>query len=539
MKINLLLFIGLFIILLESKENEITIEDRRFEKAQSLITSDPFKALVISDSLLFANRFSKMPDWKIWDLQSKIYLQIRNTSKSIELAQKADSSYRFYFHKPHSDANKILAISYKDRGNLPRALYYYQIASDNAVDTLNLINILFNMAEVELIAGDTISADNHLESNIQRVRSIKSLGHRGIFYMQYASYLSGRHNHSPKILSYYLQATNILEKIKDYERAGFSAVGVAKEYQRQNRPDSCFWWFDKALSLQKLSGRPLGLADIYLNLANSEFENENYKAALNLYQKAWPYAQQANYLPITEEILRQLSVTYEKIGDYQSSILFLKRFNRLKDSVGKENWLSELSELQTRYAIKKKDEQLKKLQERVVFFETIPWFSITLSVLLLGVGVIWILKVKRRKRLSHELNPERESFKTKALTEDRFELWTELLHVLEDDKLYRDPDMNLTSFAQRLKTNRTTLSEVINYYGNRSFSNLINHYRVKEACELLCNPSAGHLTIEGIGINTGFKSRSAFYAAFTSEMGETPSAFRTKSQQHIKNDHVC
>lgn len=531
MKYCLLIVLYFISLCNSSKANKDKAALEKFDQALSCWTSNTPRALAITDSLLGLKQQCQIPNWEIWNLQAKIYLRLRNTIKSIECAQKADSSYKSHFHSPSSVANSILAISYKDKGDLPQAIIHYQIAADYAQDTLNRINNLSNMAEIELAAGDTTSAFDHLESNIQYVKSVQNLNFKGYFYLQYARLMSQLQQNVRRTLPYYLQAAQMLEECKEYHSAGFASVGAARAYENLNRRDSCRWWLNKALELQIKGGRPLGLADVYMNLASYECNNMNYKAALNLYQTAWPYAEKANYLPIMENILKQLAVVFEKNGDYQTSVLFLKKHNELKDSIGKQKWLAQLSELQIRYSVKQKDKQLKQLQEKAVHMDGIQWSIIGVGILVLGGGFALALFVnsKKKNRIEKD-NLQGNGFKLKTNAKDRTELWTQLLHILENDKLYRDPDLNLNSLAKYLKTNRSTLSEVINNHGNRSFSNLINHYRLEEACKLLAHPSGSHLSVEGIGQETGFKSRSAFYSAFTAEIGETPSVFRKRQQ---------
>ncbi len=538
---NFLLGLNYFLIILifsfsNTKENESAATS--FEIAVSCRKSDPQRALNITDSLLKAGRQDQVPNWRIWNLQANIYLKLRNTAKAIEMAQKSDSCYLSIFRRPNYEANRILAISYKDKDNLPVAHRYYQVAAQNAPDIVSRLNIVFNLSEIELAAGDTLSAQNNLKSNVQYIKSLRNSGFKGIFYLQYANLLAMQSVNQREILSWYLQACRLLEEVGEYERAGFCCVGIAKSYSKINIPDSCRWWFEKALQLQKKFGSPLGLADVYEGIAEHEFGNKRYKASQDYYLTALQYAQKANYLPILENILKQLSVVCEKNGDFKASVSYMKKYNSLKDSINKQKWLQQLSELQVKYSVKQKERELQQLKTRVGLFEKVPIVYLGGGILIFGLtlfGVLRIQKIRSVKDSSRiDLN---EKPKVKTMAKERINLWNELQQILENEKLYRDPEINLNNLAQRLKTNRTTLSEVVNHFGERSFSNLINHLRVNEACELLNNTSTDNLTIEGIGINTGFKSRSAFYAAFISKMGETPSAFRKRRQQQSKNQY--
>ena len=59
-----------------------------------------------------------------------------------------------------------------------------------------------------------------------------------------------------------------------------------------------------------------------------------------------------------------------------------------------------------------------------------------------------------------------------------------------------------------------------------NFNNYINSFRVEYAKELLVTNKFSNLSIEGIGIEAGFHSKSTFYAAFKKIENTTPAQYR-------------
>jgi AraC-like DNA-binding protein len=96
------------------------------------------------------------------------------------------------------------------------------------------------------------------------------------------------------------------------------------------------------------------------------------------------------------------------------------------------------------------------------------------------------------------------------------------------DKLYLNDALTIHSLATILQTNSKYLSQLINTEFNKSFVVYINEFRVEEAKKLLLDESTKHLTIEAIGYESGFKSKSAFNSVFKKNTGETPSSFLKK-----------
>jgi YesN/AraC family two-component response regulator len=105
------------------------------------------------------------------------------------------------------------------------------------------------------------------------------------------------------------------------------------------------------------------------------------------------------------------------------------------------------------------------------------------------------------------------------------ELWEKLLHLMDSERIYRNADLSLAELAEKLNSNTTYVSKIINDLGDSNFTTFINRYRIREACNLLTDPDSSYLSIEGIALTVGFHSKSAFNGAFKKYTGKTPSEF--------------
>ena len=103
-----------------------------------------------------------------------------------------------------------------------------------------------------------------------------------------------------------------------------------------------------------------------------------------------------------------------------------------------------------------------------------------------------------------------------------------LLQSMVTEKRYRNHEIRLTSLAETLDESPNNLSQVINQKFSQNFYEFINAYRVQEATELLKSQKYNHLTIESIGYDVGFKSKSTFYTAFKKILHLTPVEFKNK-----------
>ncbi|MGM9816052.1 MAG: helix-turn-helix domain-containing protein [Lepagella sp.] len=79
------------------------------------------------------------------------------------------------------------------------------------------------------------------------------------------------------------------------------------------------------------------------------------------------------------------------------------------------------------------------------------------------------------------------------------------------------------------------VAQVIGERFHKNFNQLVADYRVKEACRMLQNPQEyGNMTIEAIGQEVGYKSRTSFCNIFKRVTGLSPSAFAAIAKEKSK-----
>ncbi|MEM7381325.1 MAG: helix-turn-helix domain-containing protein, partial [Bacteroidota bacterium] len=100
-----------------------------------------------------------------------------------------------------------------------------------------------------------------------------------------------------------------------------------------------------------------------------------------------------------------------------------------------------------------------------------------------------------------------------------------LIQTLKDQKYYRDPELNIRKLALQLEMPYTNLSELINRRYQQNFNEFINSFRIQEVVDALESDSHHSYTIMGLAQRAGFRSASAFYAAFKKAKGTTPKLY--------------
>jgi len=117
-------------------------------------------------------------------------------------------------------------------------------------------------------------------------------------------------------------------------------------------------------------------------------------------------------------------------------------------------------------------------------------------------------------------------YKKSGLTESfSGELKTELLHLLEQEKVYKQNDLNLNKLSEMLGTNRHNTSQVINEHFQMNFFDLINKFRIDEAVRMINDKNYSHLNIIEIAYEVGYNNKVTFNKSFKKVHSVTPSQY--------------
>lgn len=111
----------------------------------------------------------------------------------------------------------------------------------------------------------------------------------------------------------------------------------------------------------------------------------------------------------------------------------------------------------------------------------------------------------------------------------------ELLQKFEEEmlekKAYLESNISLIIIAEKLETNRSYISRIINTVYGMNFNDYINKLRINEACKIICNNTNPNFTIDHLFSEVGFTGKSTFYVAFKKYTGVTPAVFFNLNNQ--------
>lgn len=119
-------------------------------------------------------------------------------------------------------------------------------------------------------------------------------------------------------------------------------------------------------------------------------------------------------------------------------------------------------------------------------------------------------------------------YKDSNLSDDlKSRIEKKLLEHFKNPIVYLNPDLNMDMLSLSLKTPKYQLTEVLNTKIGKNFFQFVNTYRVEAVKEMLLDPN-NNFSIEAIGYECGFSSKSSFYTVFKSMTGLTPAEFKNQ-----------
>lgn len=94
--------------------------------------------------------------------------------------------------------------------------------------------------------------------------------------------------------------------------------------------------------------------------------------------------------------------------------------------------------------------------------------------------------------------------------------------LIEEEKIYIDPELSLNSLAELIPTKPYLLTRCLNEILQKKFSDFINEQRLEEVKRLLKEPESENYTLLSLAMDAGFNSKSSFNRAVKKYMGISP-----------------
>ena len=259
-----------------------------------------------------------------------------------------------------------------------------------------------------------------------------------------------------------------------------------------------------------------------------------------------------HYIP---ETLRDMAQIQRKTGNATLAQQYERQYLSLMDSIYNSQRFNVVKNQQFMYEVDKTDKEITRLhQEEEIHRQNARLYQLLflvsiLAIVLVSMLLFYVVRQKRDLEASYrklydinrshvETGEKKAPRATNLLKEDQKQLLLDgIRRVMEETDEYCQPEFTVATLAKLIDSNERYLSMVVNDHFGKSFTEVLNDYRIKKACERLTTNNAKYaqLTIAAIGQSVGYKSQTTFVKQFRKCTGLTPSVYQKLPQFGIRN----
>lgn len=334
-------------------------------------------------------------------------------------------------------------------------------------------------------------------------------------------------------LYYYNQAL-VLEKkgIKIFSSSLKCNIGRA--YQQKGMLDSAVYHYKEVIQIFRDENNIDNLVTVLMNIGATYQVGNQTDSALHYLKEANQLALKINLPHAVKQTYVQMALCYKAQHNYEEALIYFFRYDSVVHFLNSANLDQKIGE---RKLSQEKEIHIAKqalISEKLNTQKRVTTYLILtslLSLIILILFLFFIIKLRSKNKMltQSKLSKARQDIRTFVLREEQVldkDLIDKLIKVFENEKIYLDSKLSLEKLAKKLDSNRTYISKTINAYYKIPYNDLVNQYRIDEACVLLTSKKYLHYSIEGIAQTVGYHNLSSFNSAFKRLTGTTPSKFK-------------
>lgn len=199
-------------------------------------------------------------------------------------------------------------------------------------------------------------------------------------------------NDNKKAESYLLKASEIYQGLGSKREIAMIYECLGPLYINMKQVNKAQAYYLKAIALCNESSDHLGLIYAYTGLGYCYESGKNYKTAISYYQKSLDVSKKIDYKRGIQQAYGMLSDVHEFLKDYSSALKYHKLFSNMKDSSLNEANIKQAAELNARYDVDKKENEILLLtKDQQLKDKTLKEQRLVRIGLIIGLGLLLAL----------------------------------------------------------------------------------------------------------------------------------------------------
>lgn len=263
-------------------------------------------------------------------------------------------------------------------------------------------------------------------------------------------------------LKYQKESLELFEKLNDKKGVAVVNENIGSIYEDLEQYDLAYKYFKKAAEyFENVNGSER--INVLNNLGDINRKTGNYPDALEYTLKAYNLAIEAQDMYQLKSAHKDLSKTYEFMGDHKNAFDHLLESERINESLISSQNINQLNTLQVVYETKQKEAQINLLLQQKEISQANQDLLLVSLVATVFIAIILFLYFRRKRKENSKIQEykqrmlkaelEKKAFEEKNL-QDEVDVKTSALsryslHLSQKNKILSDLSFRLTNIANR------------------------------------------------------------------------------------------
>ena len=197
---------------------------------------------------------------------------------------------------------------------------------------------------------------------------------------------------------------SLLIKLEQQDSVGipYSLNKLGTVHLLRNEFDEALQKFKQAESIRERLNDRLGLAEQQTYFGDLFAAWGQDEQAAEFYQAGFDQASKVNYTFLQQYALEQMALCLERSGDMAGALDATRRSEALKDSLLNEKNSQTILELQERFNVLEKDQQINELAQQAERRNLLMWISISTLALVIAIGILLRQAQMKRQRAERD-----------------------------------------------------------------------------------------------------------------------------------------
>jgi tetratricopeptide (TPR) repeat protein len=355
----------------------------------------------INDDLAQANALKNIGI--IYLMQGDFKNAVANLKNALTKFNKADDK------KGLANTYQVLSAINYNIGNYSKALTYaqkslklYKVLND----TSRMAQMYGNIGNIHADLGNSLQALRYYNNALVILKKAGDKLGTARTYSNIGSIYNDMHQYH-KAIKEFDEAIKLYSELKNTSGLSEAYTDIGKSYKQLGQYDKAIQYLSEALELRKELDDKNGIIRTYNILAEMYASKHLYKDAIDNAQKALEIAKEIGALPAEKATYETLYKIYENLKDYEKAFKYHVLFTELKDSIFNIEKVKALNELETKYQVEKKEQELEKQRILLSKQEIVRKALTGVIILMMLLALVIYLNLRQKKRSNQLLSEQK------------------------------------------------------------------------------------------------------------------------------------